>query len=89
MSRDRNRLHALVDALPDTGMNLAGLSPFKNFRLHERVKPRLRAEAGGVMNHPNFSPPNVAPASSLSGSVSATRTGREERRVFVGLKLLS
>ena len=77
-----------ISGIRADGMNLADLSLFKNFRLHERLKLQLRAEAEGIMNHPNFSPPNVAPTSSLFGSVTATQTGQEERRVFVGLKLL-
>ena len=77
-----------ISGIRADGMNLADLSLFKNFRLHERVKLQLRAEAEGVMNHPNFDPPNVAPTSSLFGSVTRTQTGQEERRVFVGLKLL-
>jgi hypothetical protein len=77
-----------ISGIRADGMNLTDLSLFKNFRLHERVKLQLRAEAEGVMNHPNFDPPNVAPTSSLFGSVTRTQTGQEERRVFVGLKLL-
>jgi len=41
-----------------------------------------------TFNHPNFDAPNNNPASSLFGRVSATQTGQEERRIFVGLKLL-
>jgi hypothetical protein len=49
---------------------------------------QLRGEAEGVMNHPNFAAPNMVPNNSLFGTVNATQTGQEERRIFVGLKLL-
>jgi hypothetical protein len=32
--------------------------------------------------------PNLTPTSTLFGTVNATQTGQEERRIFVGLKLL-
>jgi len=65
------------------GINVTDLSLFKTFRLYERIRLQLRGEAEGVMNHPNFAAPNLAPTSSLFGSVNATQTGQEERRVFV------
>jgi hypothetical protein len=70
-------------------MEKAGFAPvFKTFRLYERLRLQLRGQAEGVMNHPNFAAPNLAPTSSLFGSVNATQTGQEERRIFVGLKLI-
>ncbi|MBI4908932.1 MAG: carboxypeptidase regulatory-like domain-containing protein [Acidobacteria bacterium] len=70
------------------GINVVDLSLFKTFRLHEKFRLQLRGEAEGAMNHPNLSPPNVAPTSTLFGTVNATQTGQEERRIFVGLKLM-
>ena len=70
------------------GINIADLSLFKTFRLSERFRLQLRGEAEGVANHPNFAAPNLTPTSSLFGTVNATQTGQEERRIFVGLKLL-
>jgi hypothetical protein len=70
------------------GINIADLSLFKTFRFKEKLRIQLRGEAEGVMNHPNFNPPNLVPNNSLFGVVSATQTGQEERRIFVGLKLL-
>jgi hypothetical protein len=48
----------------------------------------LRGDAEGATNTPNFNPPNTAPANSLFGQVPRTQTGQEERRIFVGLKLI-
>jgi hypothetical protein len=70
------------------GINITDVSLFKTFRLYERLRLQLRGEAEGIMNHPNFNPPNLNPTNSLFGSISATQTGQEERRVFVGLKLM-
>jgi hypothetical protein len=70
------------------GINIADLSLFKTFKVKEKLRVQLRGEAEGVMNHPNFNPPNLVPNNSLFGVVSATQTGQEERRIFVGLKLL-
>jgi hypothetical protein len=70
------------------GINVWDLSVQKNFRLWERLTAQLRGEAEGAMNTPNFSGPNLTPTSTLFGRVTATQTGQEERRIFVGLKLL-
>ena len=70
------------------GINLADLSLFKTFRVKEKLRLQLRGEAEGVTNHPNFAPPNLTPNSSLFGVVSRTQTAQEERRIFVGLKLM-
>ncbi|MBI3209387.1 MAG: carboxypeptidase regulatory-like domain-containing protein [Candidatus Solibacter usitatus] len=77
-----------ISATRADGINVVDLSIFKTFRLHEKFRLQLRGEAEGAMNHPNLSAPNVNPASSLFATVNATQTGQEERRIFVGLKLL-
>ncbi len=70
------------------GINMWDLGLMKNFHVYERVRLQLRGEAEGAFNHPNFAAPNATPTSSLFGQVTATQTGQEERRIFVGLKLL-
>ncbi len=70
------------------GMNLWDLSAHKNFKIWERLTLQLRGEAEGAMNTPNFAAPNTTPTSTLFGRVTATQTGQEERRIFVGLKLI-
>ena len=70
------------------GINVWDMSVQKNFTITEGVRVQLRGEAEGATNVPNFSPPNTAPTSTLFGQVTATQTGQEERRIFVGLKLI-
>ena len=70
------------------GMNIWDLSAHKNFKLAEKLTLQLRGEAEGATNTPNFAAPNTTPTSTLFGRVTATQTGQEERRIFVGLKLL-
>lgn len=70
------------------GINVWDLSAHKNFKIWDRLTMQLRGDAEGAMNTPNFAAPNVSPTSSLFGRVTATQTGQEERRIFVGLKLL-
>jgi hypothetical protein len=70
------------------GINVRDLSAHKNFEVWERLTLQLRGKAEGAMNSPNFAGPNLAPTSTLSGRVTGTQTGQEERRTFAGLKLL-
>jgi hypothetical protein len=77
-----------ISAVRGDGINIADLSLFKTFTLREKLKLQLRGEAEGVMNHPNFDLPNMTPNNSLFGVISTTATNQEERRIFVGLKLL-
>ena len=70
------------------GINAWDLSAHKSFKLWERLTLQLRGDAEGAMNHPNFAGPNTSPTSTLFGQVNNTQTGQEERRIFVGLKLL-
>ncbi|MBS1825067.1 MAG: carboxypeptidase regulatory-like domain-containing protein [Acidobacteria bacterium] len=77
-----------LSAVRSDGINAWDLSVHKNFRVREWFTAQLRGEAEGAMNHPNYSPPNFNPASTLFGRVTATQTGQEERRIFVGLKLI-
>ncbi|MBI3279423.1 MAG: TonB-dependent receptor, partial [Acidobacteria bacterium] len=70
------------------GINVWDLAAHKNFRLMEGLTLQLRGEAEGAMNHPNFAGPNLNPAGTLFGMVTGTQGGQEERRTFVGLKLL-
>jgi hypothetical protein len=77
-----------IGTVRSDGINVVDLSIHKNFRLWEDVRLQLRGEAEGATNHPNFAAPNTVPTSTLFGRVSATQTGQEERRIFVGLKLI-
>jgi hypothetical protein len=70
------------------GIRTLDISVQKNFQIFENVKVQLRGDAEGATNTPNFSPPNTAPANTLFGQVQRTQTGQEERRIFVGLKLI-
>jgi hypothetical protein len=70
------------------GINVVDLSIHKNFQILENLKLQLRGEAEGATNHPNFAAPNINPASTLFGQVTATQTNQEERRIFVGMKLI-
>lgn len=70
------------------GINMWDLGLIKNITLREGIRLQLRCEAEGAMNTPNFAAPNTTPTSSLFGQVTATQTGQEERRIFVGLKLI-
>jgi hypothetical protein len=79
---------ARISSARADGINMADLSLFKSFRVKETLRLQLRGEAEGVMNHPNFNPPNMTPNNSLFGVISRTQTALEERRIFVGLKLL-
>lgn len=81
-------LPSRFSAVRADGMNIWDLSAHKNFKIWERLTLQLRGEAEGAMNTPNFSAPNTTPTSTLFGRVTATQTGQEERRIFVGLKLL-
>ncbi|MCL4402363.1 MAG: carboxypeptidase regulatory-like domain-containing protein [Acidobacteria bacterium] len=77
-----------ISSVRAAGINVLDLSVHKNFRMAEHFTLQLRGEAEGALNHPNFDAPNMAPANALFGQVTATQTGQEERRIFVGLKLL-
>jgi hypothetical protein len=88
LAQNIRSLSSRTGAVRAHGINLWDLSAHKNFRIYEKVTVQLRGEAEGAMNTPNFSPPNMAPANTLFGRVTATQTGQEERRIFVGLKFL-
>lgn len=70
------------------GIRTLDLSVQKNFKVLERVTVQLRGDAEGATNTPNFNPPNTVPSNSLFGQVPRTQTGQEERRIFVGLKVI-
>jgi hypothetical protein len=88
LDQNMRALSSRVAAVRADGINLWDISAHKNFRIREKLTIQLRGEAEGAMNHPNFSPPNLNPVSTLFGQVTATQTGQEERRIFAGLKLL-
>jgi len=77
-----------ISGVRGDGINMWDLGLIKNFTLREGIRLQLRGEAEGAMNTPNFSAPNTTPTSTLFGQVTGTQTGQEERRIFVGLKLI-
>jgi hypothetical protein len=86
-----NNIRALssrTGAVRAGGINVWDISAHKNFVIRERLTVQLRGEAEGATNTPNFAAPNLNPTSTLFGRVTNTQTGQEERRIFVGLKLI-
>jgi len=77
-----------ISSVRSDGQNVTNFSVHKLFPLRERLKLELRGDAEGITNHPNFAAPNTAPTSSLFGQVTTTQTSQEERRIFVGLKVI-
>jgi len=75
-------------AVRGDGIDVLDFSIHKDFPIWERFTMQLSGMAEGLTNHANFSPPNLVPSNTLFGSVTATQTGQEERRVFVTLKLM-
>jgi len=57
------------------GYNNWDLSLLKNFRIAERLKFQLRAEAQDALNHAMFASPNTSPTSTLFGQVTSTVSG--------------
>ncbi len=88
LSENIRTFPARISGVRADGINVWDLSVHKNFKVFEKLTAQLRGEAEGAMNHPNYSPPNTSPASTLFGRVTTTQTGQEERRIFVTLKLL-
>jgi len=68
------------------GFNQWDLSAFKTFRITERLRFQLRAEAQNALNTPMFAAPNTAPANTLFGQVTATQFP-EARRITLAGKL--
>ncbi len=77
-----------VASVRSYGMNVTNFSVHKIFPIYERVKLELRGDAEGITNTPNFAPPNLNPTSTAFGQVTDTQTSQEERRIFVGLRVL-
>jgi hypothetical protein len=75
-----------LSGLRADGFNQFDLSLFKNFRLTERVRLQLRAEAQDALNHAMFAAPNTGVNNTLFGQVSATQFA-EQRRITVAGKL--
>jgi hypothetical protein len=71
-----------LTGLRQDGSNNWNLSLLKNFRITEKLRFQLRAEAQDALNHAMFSAPNSDPTSSLFGQVTGTQFG-EQRRVFL------
>jgi hypothetical protein len=69
------------------GVNNWDLALYKSFPVTERVSFQLRAEAQDALNHPQFSPPNTSPTSTLFGQVTTTVIA-QQRVVTVGARLM-
>jgi hypothetical protein len=59
---------------------------YKNFPIKERYKLRFMFFAVNALNHPQFGPPNTAPANTAFGIVSAIRG--PARQLVTSLKFL-
>jgi hypothetical protein len=68
------------------GYNNWDLSLLKNFRIAEKLRFQLRAEAQDALNHAMFSGPNTSPTSTLFGQVTSTVSGGQ-RAITVGGRL--
>jgi hypothetical protein len=68
------------------GFNNWDLSLLKNFRIAEKLKFQLRAEAQDALNHAMFASPNTSPASTLFGQVTSTVSGGQ-RAITLGGRL--
>jgi hypothetical protein len=77
-----------LGAMRVDGINVWDMSINKDFPVTEKIRLQLRGEAEGATNSPNFSSPNTVPTNTLFGQVTTTQTGQEERRIFVGLRLI-
>ena len=69
------------------GINNFDLSMFKNFRIKERTTLQFRLETFNTLNHVQFDAPNLNPANSAFGTISAEK-GHGQRQLTLGLKLL-
>ncbi len=76
-----------LTGLRSDGFNNWDISAHKEFRIRERLRFQLRAEAQDALNHAMFAAPNTAPTNTLFGQVSASIWG-EQRRIAVGGKLM-
>ena len=54
------------------GQSSWDFSVLKNFQVGERVRVEFRAEAYNALNHSSFNAPNMAPANSAFGTITAT-----------------
>jgi hypothetical protein len=90
----RFQLASNLQALPSRfnnvradGINNFDLSLFKNFRISERFKGQFRFETFNTLNHVQFDAPNVTPANSAFGTVTAEK-GHGQRQLTFGMKLI-
>ncbi|MBI4875272.1 MAG: TonB-dependent receptor [Acidobacteria bacterium] len=69
------------------GINNLDFSVFKTFRLTESWRAQFRAESYNALNHPQFANPNLTPASTAFGTVTAEK-GHGQRQLNFAIKLL-
>jgi hypothetical protein len=67
------------------GINSLDMSVIKANRITERLHAQLRADFFNVLNHPNFSAPNLSPTSSAFGTI--TSQANLPRTIQLGLRL--
>jgi len=91
----QKQLDSNIRAFPSrlTGLRADGyndwdLSLYKNFRVTEKVRLQLRAEAVDALNHAMFAAPNTTPTSTLFGQVTSTVSSASQRTITVGARLL-
>ncbi|MBL8233092.1 MAG: TonB-dependent receptor [Bryobacterales bacterium] len=75
-----------LSGLRADGFNQWDISLIKTFRITEKMRFQLRAEAQNALNHAMFAAPNTAPANTLFGQVNATQFP-EQRRITLAGKL--
>jgi hypothetical protein len=68
------------------GINNLNASLFKNFRITERFTTQVRMETYNTLNHVQFANPNVAPANTAFGTITAEK-GHGQRQLTFGVKL--
>jgi hypothetical protein len=68
------------------GYNHFDLSLFKSWRIGERLAVQFRADAQDAVNHAMFAAPNINPAATAFGQVSAI-VATEQRRINLGCRV--
>lgn len=84
-----NNIRSVPSRLPgfrSQALRLCDLSLIRNFRFNETTSLQLRAEFLNAFNHPQFSDPNLDPASSSFGKI--TSQANLPRNIQLAIKLI-